>query len=114
MSIRSLRWPAVCAIALVCAGCRLNSLSFSYHDDDYHHRPHVVTRVHTGHVCHSGCHDHYWDGGRVVVLSGHRHGPSCGHYWDGSHWSISAKHVTRVHKVHKPTKIKIKTRRHRH
>jgi hypothetical protein len=80
--------------AVVISGCRLGSLSFRYHDDDHHgHGRARVTHVYaeTGHVCSHGCHDHYWDGGRVVVVSGHRHGPGCGHHWSGSHWLVVRK-----------------------
>ncbi len=118
----SKRLLVVACLAVVCSGCRLNSLSIGYHDDGYgHHRStHVVTRIHSGHICSSSCHDHYWDGGRVVVLSGHRHGPGCGHYWGGSRWVVGVKHVGKVHlkthkkirKLHKPKKIKVKIKRH--
>jgi hypothetical protein len=37
-------------------------------------------------VCGHHCHEHYWDGGRVVVMKGHVHGPGCGHDWNGRYW----------------------------
>ena len=121
MSIRSLRWLAVAGIAVACSGCRLGSVSIGYYDDDNHYRRHRtrhVTRIHTGHVCSSGCSDHYWDGGRVVMLTDHHHGYDCGHHWDGSHWiAEKVRHIGRkihkkFHKSHKSKKIKIKRRRY--
>jgi len=114
----SMRLLVVVCVVVACSGCRLNSLSIGYHDDDYGHHggSHVVTRIHSGHVCSSSCHDHYWDGGRIVVLSGHRHGPDCGHYWGGSNWVVKVKHPhkiqKRIHKLHKPNRVKVKVKRH--
>ncbi len=100
MLTRSIRLAVVASAIVVLSGCRLGSLSINYHDDDHHrYRPVRVTGVyaHAGHVCSQGCHDHYWDGTGIVVLSGHRHGSGCGHYWDGGHWIV--------------TKVKVKSRR---
>ncbi len=110
MSTRVLGYGALAALALVCAGCRISSFSMSVDDDHRRHRR--VTRLHlpTTHICTHNCHDHYWDGGRVVVLSRHRHGPNCGHYWDGSYWlSGSSSRKARVHGSPKIVKVK-----HRH
>lgn len=50
-------------------------------------RTHVhTTHVHPRHVCTHDCPDCYYDGSRVVVIKGHRHGPGCGHHWDGRSW----------------------------
>ena len=102
MSRRRFGLTSLGVAVLAVVGCRLDSLSIGYHED-YHHQP--------VHVCGYDCHDHYWNGSRVVVLSrGHRHGSDCGHYWDGSHWAV-ARHrevyaepqkvrVTHVHGDH--------------
>ena len=67
------------ATALLWAGCERASFRFSYYDDH---------PVHVSHVCSEHCYDHCYDGGRVVVIRGHRHGHDCGHFWDGRHWVI--------------------------
>ncbi len=71
--------------------------SFGYYD----HRPvrqsHVyvepqpvhVTRIAADHVCDERCYDHVYNGSRVIVLRGHRHGPGCGHRWNGRYWVIA-------------------------
>ena len=116
MFTRSIGFVALAAVVAVCAGCRISSFSFSAHDGHpYQHRPARVTHVYAneGHVCGYDCHDHYWNGTRVVVLSsGHRHGPHCGHHWSGSRWLVvGGKHAYKPsHRSHKKIKIK---RRHR-
>ena len=40
----------------------------------------------TTHVCTPDCHEHYYDGEKLVILRGHRHGPGCGHVWNGKYW----------------------------
>ncbi len=92
MSTRPNTLFAAAGLVLVFAGCRLSTLSLNYHEDTYDHRPARVTYVepHVSHVCTYDCHDHYYDGSRVVVLrSGHRHGRNCGHHWDGRFWIAS-------------------------
>ncbi|MCH8243948.1 MAG: hypothetical protein IH897_15240 [Planctomycetes bacterium] len=108
-------------------GCRLRSLSISAYDHDrhgyahgevvhhdyVHHEPASV-RVYTrrGHVCGFDCHDHYWNGVKLLVLDGgHRHGPHCGHHWSGSRWTLVAKKAGKSHH-HKGAKIKIRKYRH--
>jgi hypothetical protein len=71
-------------LILAGAACNGGSLSFSYHDQ----RPARTRHVHRTHVCTEACHHHYYNGTRVVVLDGHRHGPGCGHLWNGTHWII--------------------------
>lgn len=98
MSTRPLTLVAVTGLVLVFAGCRLSTLSLNYHEDSYDHRPTHVTYVepHVSHVCTHDCHDHFYDGSRVVVLrNGHRHGHDCGHHWDGRFWIAAKVHVTR-------------------
>ncbi|MGD2110684.1 MAG: hypothetical protein PVI86_15000, partial [Phycisphaerae bacterium] len=91
--------PVAFALLMACTSCRVRSISFSVDDHDHAHVKRVYVPSH--HVCGRHCHDHYWDGGGVVVLRGHRHGPGCGHYWDGSHWSIRRGRVERVHPRHR-------------
>ena len=88
--------PAMLMLALG-LGCRSGSVSFAYVDD---HPTRVrVYDVGAGHICNHDCHDHYWDGGRIVVLkSGHRHHRGCGHVWDGSHWVVGGSPAIRVHR----------------
>lgn len=39
------------------------------------------------HICTPHCHDHYYDGERMIYIKGdHRHGPGCGHTWNGTYW----------------------------
>ena len=62
------------------AGCDDGGVSFNY--NRYERRPvveHRVVYVQPTHVCTSACHDHVYDGGHVIVVSGHQHGPNCGH-----------------------------------
>jgi hypothetical protein len=97
------------SLVILASGCSGSSFSFGYHA-----RPPVRVRhvhVHEDHVCHHGCHHHYWDGHRVVVLKGHRHGPGCGHYWDGEYWVVERKARTKL--VH-PRKPKVVKTRHVH
>ncbi len=114
MYTRLIGLAALATAVIFTGGCRISSFSMSAYDDHhYRHRPAGVTHVyaHEGHVCSHDCHDHYWDGTRVVVLAGgHRHGPHCGHNWNGSRWIIVGKHAFKPsHRGHK--KIKIKRRR---
>jgi hypothetical protein len=98
-------------LAVGLGGCRISSFHVSAYDDD----PPPVQRVYLpeGHVCGQHCEDHYYDGARVVVLSGHRHGPGCGHDWDGYRWIVirkgKVKHVHNqppVYRVHEvPQKV---------
>lgn len=67
-------------------GCQ-GGLAVNYYEAD---PPPRVVHVDRGHVCGPGCHDHYWDGGKIVVIRDrHRHGPGCGHHFDGNHWVIA-------------------------
>ena len=96
-------------VGFVCSGCGGGRFSFGYHD----HRPVRVTRVHrhTRHVCTHDCHNHYWDGTDVLVISDHRHGRDCGHWWDGAHWVLVGKRkAARVH----PQPAKVTRIRHVH
>lgn len=43
----------------------------------------------SGHTCNENCHNHYWNGAKLVSLKRHRHRANCGHQWDGSHWVVS-------------------------
>ncbi len=81
-------------------GCGDGSFSFDYFDDDRPRRARVV-HVDTGHHCGPGC-EHFYDGGRYVVIQGHRHGPGCGHLLEGPHWIVvqrSAPVATHVEHV---------------
>jgi hypothetical protein len=83
----------ITALLLVSSGCSLGSISFHHHDD----RPVHSRRVLHNHVCNRDCHDHYYDGQRVVVIRDrHRHGPECGHHWDGRHWMVVKKGKSKV------------------
>ncbi len=62
---------------------------FEYDDDDYED---VV--IEHRHVCTDACFNHYYNGNRVVVIRGHRHGPNCGHRFNGRYW-IRGKRVRR-------------------
>ena len=55
----------------------------------------IIVKTRDRHVCDINCHDHCYDGGRVVIIKGHRHGPDCGHSWDGAHW-VKSKRVVVV------------------
>ena len=102
---RSLGVVSLVSIMFGCLGCAGGRLSLSYYDREP--RPVRVTHVHrhAKHVCTHDCHDCYWDGIKVVVLKGHRHGPGCGHVWDGKNWIIARKaNVVRVHPG--PKKVK--------
>lgn len=46
---------------------------------------------HTSHVCSRSCHDHFFDGAKLVYLKGHHHSPNCGHYWNGKHWVLGSR-----------------------
>ena len=91
------------SILMVCLGCSGGRISFSYYDDDP--SPVKVVRVHKHthayahppHVCTHDCHDCYWDGARVVVIKGHRHGPGCGHVWSGKNWVVVKKGRAKRH-----------------
>lgn len=121
MLTRSIWLMPLASMALGCMGCGFRSVSFSYYDDDP--PPVRVARVHrhVHHTCGYDCHDCYWDGHKVVIIKGHRHGPGCGHVWDGKHWMVVKRSKARpvhrrtvkVHKarpipphVHKVTKVK--------
>lgn len=80
--------------SLLIVGCLLSGCAVHYHD--YDDRPQQVVHVNRSHVCGPDCHEHYWNGSRVVVIRGHRHGPGCGHDWDGRYWVLVSK--TPVHK----------------
>ena len=72
---------------------------------EHYRRPVRRTHVHTTHVhprtvCTHDCPDCYYDGSRVVVIKGHRHGPGCGHHWDGRNWVV-------VRKVRPPVGVKV-------
>lgn len=92
--------------SLLVVGCLLSGCAVHYHDHDDH--PQRVVHVKRSHVCGPGCHDHYWDGSRVLVIRGHRHGPGCGHDWDGRYWITVRKTPVHVHQepphrvIHEP------------
>lgn len=69
-------WSVIGASSLLLTGC-------GDRDDDVRYR-----RVERGHVCGVDCHEHYYDGRKTVIVSGHRHGPGCGHHWDGRRWVV--------------------------
>lgn len=48
-------------------------------------------RLGAGHVCTHDCHDHFWNGSRIVKLTSHRHGRGCGHAFRGGHWIVAGK-----------------------
>ncbi len=71
MFARYVRFIAFGSVTLAVAGCRISSFSLSAYDDDhhYHGRSHVTrVSIDAGHICTHDCHDHYWNGSRVVVL----------------------------------------------
>ena len=68
---------------------------FDYDDDDYDDAV-VIERTH---VCTRGCNHHFYNGSRVVVLRGHRHGPRCGHVWDGRYWIRGPRRAVRTRHV---------------
>lgn len=85
--MRKLRlWSVLpAATAGLAAGCQSGSFSLHIREE----RPAPVRYVQHSHVCTRNCHDHYYDGTRVVIISGrHHHGPHCGHYWDGHYWVL--------------------------
>lgn len=64
------------------------------HGDRRGRRPHRDRHEHgetAKHVCTPDCHDHFWNGSRLVTLRGHRHGPDCGHVWKGRHWVAAGR-----------------------
>ncbi len=80
------KWVPFAALGLfpLAAGCDGGGFALEYHD----HRPPPPVYVEPVHVCTHECHHHYWDGGKLVVLKGHRHGPGCGHVFEGGHWVL--------------------------
>lgn len=95
---------------LACTGCHWGHASFSYVDErpvrvyddepvavEHYDRPAIIV---ASHVCDERCRDHYWNGRKLVVLTGHRHGPGCGHYWNGTYWVVArrGRGVTRLHR----------------
>ncbi len=60
----------------------------------------IPTRTRVAHVCTRECHHHCYDGTRLVVLKGHRHGRGCGHRWNGTHWLMGGKVPTRTRVAH--------------
>jgi len=53
-------------------------------------------RVEKAHVCDVTCHEHHYDGKRVVAVKGHQHGPDCGHSWNGRAWVVARKRPART------------------
>ncbi len=91
-------------LVFACTACE--RISFSYYDrgPSRHH----VTRV--AHVCTHGCHHHYYNGSRLVVLrSGHRHGPGCGHHWSGTYWVV--RRGSPVRYAHTPNPVVVRKSR---
>jgi len=66
---------------------------FEY-DDDFDDDDFEDVVIDRRHICNDGCFNHYYNGNRVVVLRGHRHGPDCGHRFNGRYW-IRGKRVRR-------------------
>ncbi len=108
------RFPIVgacVALAVFAAiGCRGGRVSFHFD----RHGPRVVREhvyVADTHVCSHDCRDHYWDGYRVVVISGgHHHGPECGHYWNGGHWVVGRTRTVHLDHGHAGTRtVHLKT-----
>ena len=99
---------ALVPIALICVGCERASVAFNYYDD--HPRPvHVARVVHAPPpiVVVDDCPDCYWDGTRVVVIAGHRHGPGCGHIIDGDRWVVvRGAHVVPAHRPARVTRVR--------
>ena len=119
MMIRWVRFGLALVPAAMCIGCNGGSLSLAYHDSHHvvepvHVRPVHVRPVHVDiverphvsviHVCTHDCHNHYWDGAKLVVIArGHRHGANCGHHWSGRRWVVVAArgaHRARVRGAH--------------
>lgn len=75
-------------VVVAAVGCTVRHVSVGYYDDRPPRRD-----VYVDHICSHDCHDHYWDGRRIVVLkSGHRHYPGCGHRWTGRYWVVVHDH----------------------
>lgn len=108
MGIHSVYLTLFASVTLLAAGCADGRFSFSYYDNEP--RPARVAHVyrHTGHICTPDCHEHYWDGGRILVLSGHRHHRGCGHIWDGGHWVVVGKARAGYGRGHKAKVKKVK------
>lgn len=112
--IRWVRFGLALFPAAMCLGCSDGSLSLAYHDYRPVVEPAHVSSVHVDiverphvrvtHVCTRDCHNHYWDGAKLVVLTqSHHHGPNCGHHWSGKRWLVVAArgaHHGRVHTTH--------------
>lgn len=76
-------------LAVLLPACQEGAVSLHYHDQAP--RPAPVRTVHVSHICTRDCHEHFYDGGRVVAVVGHRHGPGCGHEWSGKYWVLSGR-----------------------
>ncbi len=115
MLTRSKSLLPLATVVLACLACRGGSFSLNFHD--YDPRPVRVTHVRERHVhvCTRDCHEHYWNDGALVVISGHRHSSRCGHHWDGGRWVVvkrrNVRHghddhprrVTKVTHIHNPS-----------
>jgi hypothetical protein len=118
MLIRSVALTLLGLGTAVTLGCSGGRYSFHYYDDDppparvvHVHKHRVPAHTHTVHVCGRDHGDCYWDGERVVVIRGHRHGPGCGHAWDGKHWIIVKKAPPKVRRIHAPPPRSVRIRR---
>ena len=58
---------------------------FEY-DDDFDDDDYEDVVIEQRHICTDACHNHFYNGNRVVVIRGHRHGPNCGHRFSGRYW----------------------------
>ena len=66
---------AISATATASPGCVV-------YDDGYYHPVGIVATIPVGHVCGPYC-GHYWYGGNVYFIEGHRHYDGCGHVFVG-------------------------------
>jgi len=101
--MRQFRVVLLGCVAVVVSGCGGEQVSVRWGDPPPRRR---VVYVEETHICTRLCHDHYWNGSRVVVLSGHRHYDGCGHVFRGGRWIVVAGHGDRVRvtEVHRCTR----------
>ena len=78
---------AVVLFAIVVVGCGRKETVYVIKQEPRHYGH--------DHVCTRHCHTHCYEGDRLIVLKGHRHGPGCGHRWTGRRWLVVRKPTVR-------------------